>query len=230
MNAHLLKWPNYMQPPQVDRFSVFLIFYFRYFLYFSFVVDISIIKIPFLVILFFSSSSTDIYFTTTSIITTTLSVIQNFSIFIFPFHLFIFFASSTPTLSFTVAHFSLFLYFHTIIKCLPNYYNYQFSFESYKLNRLSPWCRLSGYLSRSNSLSHFRTWLSSWLLREGKLGFFSDMIHLMVSILVFFPLGSVFTFVCLQCMNFRCSCITFLVFYLLFYFETLFPLRFVLSS
>ena len=34
------------------------------------------------------------------------------------------------------------------------------------LNRLTPWCRLSGYLSISRSLSQFLTWLSSSLVPE----------------------------------------------------------------
>ena len=43
------------------------------------------------------------------------------------------------------------------------------------------------------------TVLQSWFLREGNVVFFSDMILLMGSILVFFPL--VFAFVCLRCMG-----------------------------
>ena len=43
------------------------------------------------------------------------------------------------------------------------------------------------------------TVLQSWFLREVNVVFFSDMILLMVSTLVFFPLESVFAFVCLLC-------------------------------
>ena len=66
----------------------------------------------------------------------------------------------------------------------------------YIFNRLTLWCRLSGYLSISRSLSWFRFWLSSYIasLREGYVVFFSNMILLMVSALVFFPLGSLFAF------------------------------------
>ena len=44
------------------------------------------------------------------------------------------------------------------------------------------------------------TVLQSWFLREGNVVFFSDMILLMASTLVF-PLGSVFAFLCSRCMS-----------------------------
>ena len=46
------------------------------------------------------------------------------------------------------------------------------------------------------------TVIQSWFLREYNVVLFSDLILLMVSILVFFPLGSVFAFACLKCMSF----------------------------
>ena len=45
----------------------------------------------------------------------------------------------------------------------PQFFHWLFLLQ-HILGRLSPWCRLSGYLSISRSLSRFRTWLTSSLV------------------------------------------------------------------
>ena len=95
----------------------------------------------------------------------------------------------------------------------------------YIVNRSTPWCYLSKYLSISRLLSRFRTWMSfslcSW--EKGYAFFFSDMILFMISTFFFsFWVNvcvCVFASVCLQCIG-HCRVVLGLTFQVFLYLKS----------